>query len=159
MEEVQLFSLRSHSTDQSEKAFKNPPTVILLFEDNAGDVDLLREALEEHGVEGELLVANDGEKAMRAIDRIDAEPFLCVDLIIVDLNLPKRSGREVVDHVKRSEKCKAARIAVLSSSGAQRDIEDMRRLGADKYMRKPLRLNEFLALGAVLKSMLSGEEE
>jgi two-component system response regulator len=143
--------------DRSQNVFENRPAVILLFEDNDGDVELLREALEEHGVEGDLLVANDGEKAIRTIDRIDAELFDCVHLIIVDLNLPKRSGREVVKHIHASEKCKTASIAILSSSGAQRDIEDMHRLGAHKYIRKPLGLNEFLALGAVLKSMLRGE--
>ena len=130
----------------------------MLFEDNAGDVELLCEALAEHDVEAELLVASDGKKAMCTIDGIDVEPFDCAHLIIVDLNLPKRSGREVIEHVLRSEKCRSATIVVLSSSGAQQDIRDMHRLGVRNYIRKPLQLKEFLALGAVFKAMLPGQD-
>jgi len=127
---------------------------ILLVEDNLGDAGLIREALEEHRVEGELLVVTDGEKAIEFIQAIDTQALECPDLVIIDLNLPKRPGRDVLEQLRRSEKCHLLPVVVLSSSGAMKDRADAARLGATRYLQKPLRLKEFLDLGAVFKEAL-----
>jgi CheY-like chemotaxis protein len=151
---VQRFSLRSQLEETSEPASERKAVSILLVEDNPADVILVREALEEHGVEGELIVANDGEKAIAVIQDIDCEAVGCPDLFIVDLNIPKKPGREVVERMRQSVKCKDALIAILSSSDSARDQEDARRLGVSRYIRKPSRLDEFLRLGAIFKALL-----
>jgi two-component system, chemotaxis family, response regulator Rcp1 len=151
LEGVQRFSLRSQSEDRSET---RPVFSILLVEDNSADVGLVREALEEHGVDCELLVIGDGDKAIRFIQALDTEPAVCPDLFIVDLNLPKRPGRDVLQSMRQNAKCKGATVVILSSSDALRDRTEALELGASRYIRKPLRLEEFLALGAVFKQML-----
>jgi two-component system, chemotaxis family, response regulator Rcp1 len=67
-------------------------------EDNPADAGLVRRALEKHGVDGELIVISDGETAIAFIQALDAEAAPCPDLAIVDLNLPKKPGREVLAH-------------------------------------------------------------
>jgi len=130
------------------------PGSILLIEDNRADAGLVREALQEHGVQCELNVIPDGDKAIRHIQRIEAGAAECPDLVIVDLNLPKRPGREVLDCMRRSARCREATVVVLSSSNAPQDRAESLRLGASRYIRKPLRLDEFLQLGAVFKNIL-----
>jgi DNA-binding response OmpR family regulator len=115
---------------------------------------LVREALEAHRVAGELLVIGDGDTAIRHIQEMDKQPEDCPDLLIIDLNLPKRSGREVLQAIRQSAKCRHATVVVLSSSDAQQDRAESIRLGASRYLRKPLRLDEFLSLGAVFKVLL-----
>jgi DNA-binding response OmpR family regulator len=120
---------------------------------------LIRGALEEHGVEGEVLVIGDGEKAIQFIQAIDTRPLECPDLVIVDLNLPKRPGREVLEHLRRSEKCRSLPVIILSSSDAAQDRADAARFGATRYLKKPLLLKEFLNLGAIFKEALRGRAD
>jgi chemotaxis family two-component system response regulator Rcp1 len=128
-----------------------------VIEDNLADAHLVREALEEHQVEGELLVISDGEKALSFLSSLDAQPAADrPDLIIVDLNLPKRSGFEVLEGLRQSNACRRVPVVVLSSSGAEEDRTRAVRLGISRYIRKPLRLEQFLSLGAVFKAMLDG---
>jgi len=127
---------------------------ILLVEDNTADVGLVREALEEHHVACDLLVIGDGDRAIRFIEAVDARQADCPDLIIIDLNLPKRSGRDVLKSVRSSQDCSKAAVIVLSSSDAQQDRAESIQLGASRYVRKPLRLDEFLGLGAMFKECL-----
>lgn len=127
---------------------------ILLAEDNAGDVGLVREALQRHGVEGELVVVSDGEEAVHYIEALDTAIADCPDLALVDLNLPKRSGSEVLRAMRNSTRCRNTKVVILSSSDAEQDKATSQLLGADRYIRKPLRLHEFLSLGAIFKSLL-----
>jgi DNA-binding response OmpR family regulator len=110
----------------------------------------------EHGVEGELIVIPDGDLAIRWIQGLDAGPEDCPDLLILDLNLPKRAGGEVLECVRQSLKCGSAITVVLSSSDARKDMADAMRLGASEYISKPLRLTEFIQLGARFRVMLEG---
>jgi two-component system, chemotaxis family, response regulator Rcp1 len=119
---------------------------------------LVREALQEHGVEGELLVIQDGERAIRFIQAPDT-PVDSPELIILDLNLPKRPGREVLKAMRQSAKYRDARIVILSSSDAPEERTEAILLGANLYLRKPSRLEEFLNLGAVFKTMLEAQHE
>src|SRR3954463_699862 len=89
---------------------------ILLAEDSPADVELLRMALEEHGVSCELFVAGDGEKAFSVIRAIDSGVMACPDLAIIDLNLPKKSGREVLHYLRSCPAFHDVTVVILSSS-------------------------------------------
>jgi DNA-binding response OmpR family regulator len=116
---------------------------------------LVRKAFEEHGLSGELTVVNDGETAIYFIRSLDQEPLAdCPDLVIIDLNLPRKSGREVLETMRRCEKCRHVPVVVLSSSDALQDKADAARLGATRYIRKPSRLEEFLDLGATFREII-----
>jgi DNA-binding response OmpR family regulator len=115
---------------------------------------LIREALEQHGIDGELIVLSDGEAAVHFIESLDAQRAECPDLVILDLNLPKKTGREVLECVRQSVTCRRAPVAILSSSDTADDRAETTRLGASRYIRKPMRLREFLSLGAIFKTML-----
>jgi CheY-like chemotaxis protein len=122
-------------------------------------VGLIREALQEHGVEGEILVIADGEKAIQFVKTIDSRPLECPDLVIIDLCLPKRPGRDVLEQIRLSEKCRSIPVIVLSSSNAAVDRADAARFGVTRYLKKPLRLQEFLNLGAIFKEVLRGRAD
>ena len=116
---------------------------------------LVQKAFEEHGFSGELTVVNDGETAIHFIQSLDQEPFAdCPDLVIIDLSLPRKSGREVLETIRRSEKCRHVPVVILSSSDAWQDKADAARLGASRYIRKPLRLDDFLGLGATFREII-----
>jgi DNA-binding response OmpR family regulator len=134
---------------------KLKPYSVLLIEDNIADVGLVREALTEHNVEADLLVISDGDYAIRFIDGLDAEASDCPDLVILDLNLPKRPGRDVLESMRKNRKCQDATVVVLSSSDAAEDKADALKLGAHHYVRKPSRLSQFLELGATFKQLLA----
>lgn len=124
------------------------------MEDNVGDANLVREALNEHAVRCELIVVDNGETAIQLIDEIEAGSTDCPKLVIVDLNLPKRSGAEVLQRMLASKKCAGVPVVILSSSDNVLDKANAARLGAHRYFTKPSRLNEFLALGSVFRQML-----
>ena len=124
------------------------------MEDNPADVLLVREALEEYRVIGELVVFHDGAKAIQFIDEVESGSGPCPDLMIVDLNLPKCPGREILESRNRSEILCNVPVIVLSSSDAVQDRAETSRLGASLYLRKPLRLDDFLRLGATFREML-----
>jgi len=128
---------------------------ILLVEDNPADSMLVRKALEEHGFSGELTVVDNGETAIHRIQSLDREALAeCPDLVIIDLSLPRKSGREVLEIMRRCEKCRHTPVVILSSSDAVQDKADAARLGASRYIRKPSRLEEFLKLGATFKEII-----
>jgi two-component system, chemotaxis family, response regulator Rcp1 len=148
--------LRYPSESNSELGTDRKDSRILLVEDNPADVGLVRRALEEHGIGGELTVFADGENAIQFIHALDTEPIACPDLVIIDLNLPRRPGSEVLECIRKSVRCGSVPVLILSSSNAQSDREVADRLGASRYVRKPLRLEEFLALGVLFKDLLEG---
>jgi DNA-binding response OmpR family regulator len=120
---------------------------------------LVQEALEEHGVHGELIVLTDGESAIQFIRSLDAQGVECPDLVILDLNLPKKPGREVLECMRQSVTCSLVPVVILSSSDAAVDRAETTRLGASRYIRKPSRLDEFMSLGAIFKAMLGDAPE
>ena len=134
------------------------PAFIFQVEDNPADASLVRRALEEYGVEGELFVVGDGERAIEFIQALEDNLAPCPHLAIVDLNLPKMPGRAVLERIRMSEHCGHIPVIVLSSSDAERDNADARRLGASRYIRKPSRLDDFLSLGAIFRAALSTRE-
>jgi chemotaxis family two-component system response regulator Rcp1 len=121
------------------------PVEILLVEDNPGDVRLTTEALRDAKVRNHLTVAPDGVEALamlRREGRYAAVPR--PDLVLLDLNLPKKSGREVLEEVKRDEALKHIPVVILTTSQAERDIVETYRLQANAYVTKPVNLEQFL---------------
>lgn len=132
--------------------------LVLIVEDNPGDVFLIEEALREHNVECELVVVDDGGKARDYFSRIERGTGRMPDLILLDLNLPKIPGLDVLRRIRHIPACNGVKVIVVSSSEAPRDRQEARELGADDYIRKPSMLDEYLALGGVIKSMLNQGE-
>lgn len=124
------------------------------MEDNPADVRLVRTAFEEHRIPGELVVFRDGEEAIQFIQDIEYGSGRCPDMMIVDLSLPRRPGRDVLECRDRSGKLRHVPVVVLSSSDTVQDREQAARLGASLYIRKPSRLDEFLHIGAILREIL-----
>lgn len=125
---------------------------ILLAEDNPADVYLIRTALAEHGVDLPLEVVADGEDVLQVLRRPTPEYQLC--LIILDLNLPRHDGIEILQQVRDSERLAAIPVVVLTSSDSPRDRVIASQLGAARYLRKPSNLDQFLSLGAIFKEIL-----
>jgi CheY-like chemotaxis protein len=118
---------------------------ILLVEDNPGDADLAREALQTGKVRNTLHVVSDGEAAMAFLRRqgkyADAPR---PDLVLLDLNLPKKDGREVLAEVKADEDLKRIPVVILTISKAEEDILKTYNLHANCYITKPIDLNQFI---------------
>jgi CheY-like chemotaxis protein len=131
------------------------PRRVLIVEDNPTDALLLRRALTEGGVDYDATVIDDGAKAIEFIDRCeeDRKP----ELIIVDLNLPKEGGLEVLKKYRSNPMFVKARMAVLTSSDAPSDRSRAELMGVDAYLRKPMDLDDFLALGNVFRKLLEPE--
>jgi chemotaxis family two-component system response regulator Rcp1 len=129
------------------------PIEILLVEDNPGDVDLAREALEDCKMHNRLHVVDDGEKAMAFLRRQD--PYTEVprpDLILLDLNLPRKDGREVLAEVKTDDDLKRIPVVILTTSRAEEDVLKSYNLHANCYITKPMNLDQFMH---VVKSIQS----
>ncbi len=118
---------------------------ILLVEDSPADVELTSEALSEAGTETNLHVVNDGEEALSFLHRSDGyDEAVRPDLIILDLNLPKKDGREVLTEVKQDPALKRIPVLVLTTSDAEIDIYDTYNLHANCYLTKPVDLDGFI---------------
>ncbi|GAC1589122.1 MAG: response regulator [Acidimicrobiales bacterium] len=121
------------------------PVQILLVEDSPGDVNLTREALRDARVANELNVVMDGEEAMAYLRGV--APFagsVRPDLIILDLNLPKKDGREVLEEIKVDDELKTIPVVVLTTSAAEIDVLRSYQLHANAYVTKPVSFTEFL---------------
>lgn len=121
----------------------------MLAEDNPADVYLIEEALREHNVLFEITVATDGEAAIDLVTRQGMRP----DIVLLDLNMPKRSGGEVLDAL-RKEAGVGLPVIILTSSDSPADRDQALRLGATCYIRKPTGLDEFLQIGATIKGLV-----
>lgn len=120
---------------------------ILLVEDNPGDVRLTKEALKEAKVGNNLHVAEDGVEAMRFLRR-DGEFATAPrpDLILLDLNLPKKDGREVLEEIKADDTLKTIPVVVLTTSHAEEDVVRSYNLHANCYVTKPVDLDQFIRI-------------
>jgi CheY-like chemotaxis protein len=121
------------------------PVEILLVEDNPGDVRLTMEAFREAKVRSRINTVPDGVEAMAFLHR-DGTYFNapCPDLILLDLNLPKKDGREVLAAIKADENIKHIPVVVLTTSTAEQDIIKSYELQANCYVTKPVGLDQFL---------------
>ena len=121
------------------------PVEILLVEDNDGDVGLIEEVLEEAKIRNILHVAKDGEEAMLFLHGEGKfSGSLRPDIILLDLNLPKKDGREVLKEVKEDSNLKSIQVVILTTSGAEKDIIRAYELHANAYVTKPLDFDQFI---------------
>jgi CheY-like chemotaxis protein len=123
------------------------PVEILLVEDNPGDVRLTVEALQEAKVLNNLNVAGDGMEAMAFLRR--EGPYADAprpELILLDLNLPKKDGREVLSEIKEDPDLRRIPVVVLTTSKAESDIIKTYNLHANCYITKPVELDQFLEI-------------
>jgi CheY-like chemotaxis protein len=131
---------------------------LLVAEDNPADVGLIRLALKEHGVQTGVRIVSDGEAAVHFIDMVEADPAAaCPALAILDLNLPRVSGGEILRRLRVSTKWRDVPVIVVSSSLSPRDRKDAIQLGASAYFAKPSDLEEFLRLGALISKILADQ--
>lgn len=120
---------------------------ILLVEDNAADILLLEEALADIAVKINLHVVNNGEEAISYLQQV--EPFKAAirpDLILLDLNLPKKNGFEVLEEIKQDSKLQQIPVVILSTSQAPEDVSRSYQLHANCYISKPSDLGRFMAV-------------
>ena len=129
---------------------------ILLAEDNPSDVFLVRRALEMHKIAHELTVAADGEAAMHLVADLDSRKVLPPPaLILLDLNLPRGEGSDILRELRSSECCRTVPVIVLSSSDSQRDRDAALQAGATHFFHKPTNLADFMTLGAIVHTILA----
>ena len=123
------------------------PKEVLLVEDSSGDVRLTREAFKEAKVHINLHVASDGAEAMSFLKR-EGEHVNAArpDLILLDLNLPKKDGREVLEEIKVSPTLGSIPVVILTTSASDADILRSYKLHANCYITKPVDLDGFLTV-------------
>jgi CheY-like chemotaxis protein len=119
------------------------PIHILLVEDNPADVRLTVEALKESKTPNNLRVARDGEEAIQYLRHDGVEPAIRPDVILLDLNLPRKHGREVLEEIKRDKALRYIPIVVLTTSQAEQDVLSCYDLGANAFVTKPADVDQF----------------
>ncbi len=128
---------------------------ILLIEDNPSDVFLVREALGQHGISFDLMVLDDCERALAYFDSADTDQSLKPpDLAVVDLNLPRGNGADLLQRIRNSPKYGNIPIIVLTGSEAPRDHAFIAALSASVFRKPTADLDEFMRLGSVVRKLL-----
>lgn len=134
---------------------RKEPVQILLVEDNRADVFLIQEALSEAGIAARTAVLEDGQLATEFIAKAgeDGAPP-CPDVVLLDLNLPKKNGDEVLAYIRKCGKCKHTKVVIVTSSDADVDRRMAVDLRADGYFRKPSSYAEYMRLGQLVRDVL-----
>jgi len=133
---------------------------VLIVEDNEADLFLIREAIEGQGLGLAIHVVRDGEQAIQYIDRADTDALTPrPSLVILDINLPRRQGGDVLRHMRQSTRCGDALVIAVSTSDSARDREQMTESGANGYFRKPSEYAAFMRLGDMVKGLLEGRPD
>jgi two-component system response regulator len=122
---------------------------ILLVEDNPDDVLLTRRAFGKNHITNKVVVATDGEQALKLLLPAEGEPMHPA-LVLLDIKLPKIDGLEVLRQVRDDDRTRALPVVVLTTSNEERDIADSYRLGANSFVRKPVVFEEFVRAVNVL---------
>lgn len=126
---------------------RHSPMDVLLIEDSPGDVRLTQEAFREANPAIRLHVASDGVEAMTFLQREGAHARSPrPDIILLDLNLPRMDGREVLARIKEDDKLKTIPVVILTTSDAEADITKSYQLKANCYLTKPVQLDQFESL-------------
>jgi len=121
------------------------PVEILLVEDNEADIRLTQEGIKEAKIHNNLCVTRNGEEAMSFLHkRGDYKDAVTPDLILLDLNLPKKDGREVLEEIKSDENLSHIPVVILTTSEAEKDIIKSYKLHANCYVNKPMGIDQFV---------------
>ena len=140
------------SADPASLCDGKQPLNLLLVEDSPADVFLVREAIQAEGIPFHLQVADDGEIAIDILNRVDASAAP-LDLLLLDLNVPRQDGTMVLERLRKSPFCGAIPVIMISSSDSARDRQRAFELGATEYFRKPSSLTEFMKLGQLVRRL------
>jgi CheY-like chemotaxis protein len=132
------------------------PKRIVLMEDNPSDIFLLRRALDEHGVTYRLETVSDGERAFELVSDIGAGKERAPDLMILDLNLPRHDGIEVLQKCRSLDALRGVPCMILTSSDSPRERDRAESLGVNAFVHKPIMLDDFMELGAHVRKLLEG---
>ena len=120
---------------------------LLLVEDNENDVELTKRALKKSHILNELIVANDGVEALNYFFGEEGKSGCSIEdlpvVILLDLKLPRVDGLEVLRRLRANEKTKLIPVVVLTSSNEQKDVINSYGLGANSFIRKPVKFNDF----------------
>lgn len=128
----------------NEAEAKGRPVDILLVEDNPGDIDLTLEALEEARVRNRVDVVEDGDAALRYLRREgEYAGSRRPDLVLLDLNLPKKDGRQVLEEIKGDPSLRRIPVVVLTTSAAEKDVLASYEQQAAAYIVKPVNFEQF----------------
>lgn len=131
--------------------------MILVVEDNPADVFLVTEAIRLQGLTVNLVVLDNGEKAVQWIEANDECPHeVQPAAVILDINLPRRNGAEVLKEIRSSKSLHETPVIIFTSSGSAEDMELLDRYPHTRYLRKSGDLDEFLMIGGVVREAIAG---
>lgn len=134
------------------------PADVFIVEDNDPDVFLVEEALRSQGISAQIQRCQDGEEAIRALSEIG--PASVPDVIIIDLNLPKISGLDILKHARSLKQLDGVPVVILTSSQSKTDRALSLQLGADAYIAKPPTLPEFLSgVGSGIRTLIERSQQ
>lgn len=117
---------------------------------------MVKEVVEEHHLNANILVRQDGEQMLKLIEQMDAGEIPCPDVVLLDLNLPRRTGLELLARMRASTACKHVPVVIITSSAAASDRMAAQRLGASHFFVKPSNFDDFMRLGEVIKVVMRG---
>jgi two-component system response regulator len=132
---------------------------IVLAEDNEADTLLIREALEHHGLDVDLIVKADGQQMMQWIEKAESKNIPCPDLVLLDLNLPRHNGTEILGRLRKSPVCADVPVVIVTSSMAEKDRQGVAELRADAYFTKPSDFDQFMLLGSLVRAIVGIPED
>lgn len=132
---------------------KGKPIEILLVEDNEGDIFLTKKVFEKANIKNTITVAEDGEAALQILK---SNPESRPDLILLDINLPKKDGKQVLEEIKNDPALRTIPVVILTSSKAEKDILESYNLHANSYIIKPVTLDKFGEVAAIVENFWFG---
>jgi chemotaxis family two-component system response regulator Rcp1 len=145
----------SHSDGDADNPQPSRSHAVMIAEDNPADVFLIEEAIRAYSIPLKLSVAVDGEQAIKFIEGVEQDTAAsCPIMLLLDLNLPIYGGFEVLQRLRRSEKCKHIPVVIVTSSDSPKDRAEAARLGANYYFQKTADYDQFLKIGEVLRDLL-----
>jgi CheY-like chemotaxis protein len=132
---------------------------VLLVEDNPTDIFVIKEVLEGCGLDLQLQIARNGQEALYYLRRLGGDRTPCPALVLLDLNLPKVAGLEVLRELRNGLDCKGTPVIIVSSSNAEADRAAARHMGAEGFFEKPADLAGYAELAQVVKQVLLSTDE
>jgi CheY-like chemotaxis protein len=134
-----------------------PKYSIILAEDSSADIFLTRKALTDNGLHYELYLVDDVDSLSLLMTRI-GDDIPIPNLLLIDLNLPKADGAQLIQMIRQHPGCAAVPVVVVTSSDSPRDRSRMAELRVYQYFRKPSNLAEFMRLGDIARSILENRD-